>query len=550
MGYYFSNSVAVELDFFQNVDEHNQDLKDHSNHSISVHAAEPPIVNNPNDDLYVVDNMINDAVPEMAQLPERSSQVSIRYNTTHLEVYLNDTRYILGRMDYTQYGAVDQLGYARIGFFGTTGEARCGKYINSADFYLYNVVGVSVTGLAPGYHLGELVTAVAQLIDSNQNNVNVDGTLKGVTVTCSTCSSVTCRVSNKFDGTYTITFPANYCNLTIELNGTPNGPGIPISIFSSLSPSISATGSTSASRTITSSRSITGTTSTSNTASPTITPSPSAYISLFILPPIPQPSFLPTPPQPSQIFPIDSSSPSTAANLASPEPSLLPEKTKVVLQSLTYNTCRNGACAEAQVTDSTTENVFAFETSSSQTVEVTLPPSSVSSEAVLSITETRLPTESNIMTPVIDISLFSSTGEVQPIASIEICFQLEAQKGQCLGFLNDAQKPPVWECEDRCLQTKGNFRCGKTDHLTNFAILLTGGTGDGGCGDDTDFMLENEKQDGILIASIVAAIWLVLLVCVLFLMTPQGRKVLYGKEGHRIAQLRADMKNISGKSST
>ena len=150
MGYYFSNSVAVELDFFQNVDEHNQDLKDHSNHSISVHAAVPPIVNNPNDDLYVVDNMINDAVPEMAQLPERSSQVSIRYNTTHLEVYLNDTRYILGRMDYTQYGAVDQLGYARIGFFGTTGEARCGKYINSADFYLYNVVGVSVTGLAPG----------------------------------------------------------------------------------------------------------------------------------------------------------------------------------------------------------------------------------------------------------------------------------------------------------------------------------------------------------------------------------------------------------------
>lgn len=42
----------------------------------------------------------------------------------------------------------------------------------------------------------------------------------------------------------------------------------------------------------------------------------------------------------------------------------------------------------------------------------------------------------------------------------------------CLGFLDESADPPRWECEDTCLERDDNEFCGKTDHFTNFALLL------------------------------------------------------------------------------
>ena len=40
-----------------------------------------------------------------------------------------------------------------------------------------------------------------------------------------------------------------------------------------------------------------------------------------------------------------------------------------------------------------------------------------------------------------------------------------------MGFLNNKNE---WECQDPCLTSKNGQLCGKTDHFTNFALLLTG----------------------------------------------------------------------------
>jgi hypothetical protein len=45
----------------------------------------------------------------------------------------------------------------------------------------------------------------------------------------------------------------------------------------------------------------------------------------------------------------------------------------------------------------------------------------------------------------------------------------------CLGYYDEQNKK--WVCEDTCLKSKESKLCGKTDHFTNFAILLTGGNG-------------------------------------------------------------------------
>lgn len=74
-------------------------------------------------------------------------------------------------------------------------------------------------------------------------------------------------------------------------------------------------------------------------------------------------------------------------------------------------------------------------------------------------------------------------------------------KGGCLAYLDETANPPVWKCEDECLQPGGgDYLCGKTDHLTNFAILLSGkgGSGSSSCGADDEYILG--KEGGIVVA--------------------------------------------------
>jgi hypothetical protein len=41
-----------------------------------------------------------------------------------------------------------------------------------------------------------------------------------------------------------------------------------------------------------------------------------------------------------------------------------------------------------------------------------------------------------------------------------------------LAFLNEETNK--WECEDPCLESKGDLLCGSTSHFTSFALLLAG----------------------------------------------------------------------------
>jgi len=73
-------------------------------------------------------------------------------------------------------------------------------------------------------------------------------------------------------------------------------------------------------------------------------------------------------------------------------------------------------------------------------------------------------------------------------ANLEICLTSTSKKEDlCLGYLNEATGR--WECEDPCVeQDQNGLFCGTTGHLTNFALLLSGGKGDP-CGSEEDYLI-------------------------------------------------------------
>jgi hypothetical protein len=116
--------------------------------------------------------------------------------------------------------------------------------------------------------------------------------------------------------------------------------------------------------------------------------------------------------------------------------------------------------------------------------ELTIP--SLDDEAVLVVRELPsrlLPTNSEAVTPAIDVVVMSPQGEVTQFSSdpVTLCFfNVDTTDNRCLGFINDEGD---WECEDYCLTGSGGTVCGDSDHLTSFAILLdTEGGSDSRCG--------------------------------------------------------------------
>lgn len=89
---------------------------------------------------------------------------------------------------------------------------------------------------------------------------------------------------------------------------------------------------------------------------------------------------------------------------------------------------------------------------------------------------------------VIDVTLIDENGNTvsQLDNDVEICLRPTPgadTSTSCLGYLNDKN---TWVCEDECLSgnDKGQL-CGSTNHFTNFALLLTGGSGSSDkCRDD------------------------------------------------------------------
>lgn len=90
---------------------------------------------------------------------------------------------------------------------------------------------------------------------------------------------------------------------------------------------------------------------------------------------------------------------------------------------------------------------------------------------------------------VVEVTLVDDGGNPvsQLDGDVQICLRPNpgADTGtSCLGYLNEKTK--TWVCEDECLSAndKGQL-CGSTNHFTNFALLLTGGSGSSDkCRDD------------------------------------------------------------------
>jgi len=150
---------------------------------------------------------------------------------------------------------------------------------------------------------------------------------------------------------------------------------------------------------------------------------------------------------------------------------------------------------------------------------------------------------SAVVSYIVDIHLEfpgdTMTGEV------EICIRPDDlgvdQDEVCLGFLDTNVAPPEWACEAVCLEKKGDLLCGKTDHFTNFALLL--GMASNAAKEDCNpldiYVMGSIENDLILITSCVAVMCFFGFCCffIVFNVTPVT-KFVYGKEGYRIKRLR------------
>ena len=151
---------------------------------------------------------------------------------------------------------------------------------------------------------------------------------------------------------------------------------------------------------------------------------------------------------------------------------------------------------------------------------------------------------SEITSEIVDIKVIGDAN----VNDLTICLaSTGSKKDSCLGYLDESQDPPQWKCEDKCLKdnndnnstdNNSNYLCGKTTHLTNFAILFEGIAKGGGCSYEGDFILGSAENDLILSASVAAFVVLcALILLILYCFTPL-RKYIVGEEGYRMANLR------------
>ena len=143
-----------------------------------------------------------------------------------------------------------------------------------------------------------------------------------------------------------------------------------------------------------------------------------------------------------------------------------------------------------------------------------------------------------------DISL--SVPLTQGKVSADICLRVDPKDNKddlCLGFYDEDKKE--WICEDECLERNPaggkNELCGRTDHFTNFAVLLVGGRGVNGnkCGSSGAFYITGEwRGDAGLVGGIVLVFILAAFVIILLSYVPALRPYYLGAEGNRMNQAR------------
>lgn len=178
---------------------------------------------------------------------------------------------------------------------------------------------------------------------------------------------------------------------------------------------------------------------------------------------------------------------------------------------------------------------------------VTLPASSVEAGETLLIgpaspDATEAAADLEVASDIVNVVLEDIFGiSVQPNGDIEVCLTVsdvdEAKDNGCLSFYDEDRDR--WVCEDPCLEFDGDTACGTTDHLTNFAVLLTGGNGD--CSDDDDgYIFDAGWKDGVLVGSVfLVVVGVAILVLIIALLFPGFMARLHGKEYTRIRSLRS-----------
>lgn len=245
-------------------------------------------------------------------------------------------------------------------------------------------------------------------------------------------------------------------------------------------------------------------TPTTSTSNPTPTPTPTSGGNLTPPPP-PQPTAGPTP------TPVPSVGPPIGTPLATPLPST--PATVVVTNE------KGEVAASVNLAGSTgNTQLIAILFEPLPTVGVTF------GSDVLSLT-------------ILDPEL----GVVQPGSDVQICFNSEGVPDKdkaCLGFFDEAADK--WRCEDECLKKRSNEVCGKTDHFTNFAILLTGSAASG-CGAEDNGLIFDEIWQDILLVLVVVSVVVSACVCVCLvgMFVPGAQRLVYGEEGYRVHRMRS-----------
>ena len=164
--------------------------------------------------------------------------------------------------------------------------------------------------------------------------------------------------------------------------------------------------------------------------------------------------------------------------------------------------------------------------------------------------------EDAISSIIVDVQFADSSVDSSNFGgNIEICFKSFGDTDDlCLGYLDESDFPPTWECEDKCLDNNDlDFECGNTPHLTNFALLLgdVSNYGRGRCNSSFDWITTSWIGDLILIISLAAF----MIVCGLILIflgsinTPV-RSFIYGTEGSRILKVREARDSFNALSSS
>ena len=113
-----------------------------------------------------------------------------------------------------------------------------------------------------------------------------------------------------------------------------------------------------------------------------------------------------------------------------------------------------------------------------------VPPSLVDIfNASLTITNpaigpTTNPANQQLVSGILNITLAAGGNSITQLnSSLTICLGLSDQEQAnkvCLSFFDERKNK--WRCQDKCLRfgpPPGNLICGETDHLTNFALLLS-----------------------------------------------------------------------------